>query len=259
MNHYQRLTRLLLGICLLHSGCGPSPSSVGRLKYALSMGDFPAVKKLHEDGLDLTMTFQDEETTLHLLAESYSPGPELARFLIEQGVDVNAKNIRGQTAWDIIWFNNRESISEKKGLFLAALLEAGCIPTRAPGENGEPFLHLVAVNCLSRPLVKLLAEGQDTEIQDSNGWTPLHHAAFTANYEAAAGLLEAGANPNAETTKTITEYTMRGLDKVVLHEFQAGSRPLDLYHIPPSNNLPSFKALMDKYGGERNPDVNNQF
>ena len=246
-------------VLLQVSGCGPSAKQVGELKYALSMGDVEEVKRLHAEGVDLRIIFENQETTLHLLAESYSPGPELARYLIEQGVDVNAKTSYGQTAWRLVWYNTRDSISEKKGMFLVELLKAGYVPERDRGDNGEPFLHLAAQDCYCAQLIKMLAEGQDIDERDEFGWTALHHAVFVGNYEASAGLLEAGADPNAETKKTISQSVSRPEQEEILYEYQAGSRPMDLHHAPIGENTKNFKKLFDKYGGEKNPNVQNRF
>jgi uncharacterized protein len=58
-------------------------------------------------------------------------------------------------------------------------------------------LHEAAAKGEAAEIIKLIAEGEKPNIQDSKSRTPLHVAVFFKKYDAVRALLKAGANPNA--------------------------------------------------------------
>ena len=252
---------LLLVVCTLSTGCNSPSTPEEYLAQALRRGRLKDVKKLVDQGVDVKQRFGDDDSTaLHIVARSINVNQELGTYLVEQGVDVNAKNSEGVTAWELIWNDRRGQLYEKKGLFLVELLKGGYEPGRPDGKNGETFLHTVAKFCKCALLMKMLAAQGDIEARDQNGWTPLHYAAFEGNYESADGLLLAGADPNAETTVAIKNLTPKYQESEGRqYLYDAGSRPMDLYHESFTRNTKDFKSLMIKHGGSKNPEIKNIF
>jgi len=94
---------------------------------------------------------------------------------------------------------------------------------------------------------------------DADGWTPLHHAASAGQFEAAAFLIENGADLNAGSNKGDTPLHLavsRGKRKVVKllimnraemnSKNKYGSTPLS---IAKSNGYKKIINILQKYGG----------
>ena len=68
----------------------------------------------------------------------------------------------------------------------------------------ESFLHYACAHKKDIEAVQLLAKEGNSDIKDSNGWTPLHHACLHGNVEIVAHLIiEAKCNPNLATPSGI--------------------------------------------------------
>jgi ankyrin repeat protein len=108
--------------------------------------------------------------------------------------------------------------------------------------------------------VALLVQRRDfpVDIRDLFGWTALHVAAFEDHADSAIGLLENGADVNAETTAIAGKQ--RGADHPPswLWKVDPGSRPLDT-HRPPlrSGSAKNTAAILRQYGATENPAVDN--
>ena len=71
------------------------------LHEAVWYGQFEAVKFLIENGADVSAKDIDGDTPLHVAASS-SRLSEIAKFLIEKGADINNKNYKGISPLDTV-------------------------------------------------------------------------------------------------------------------------------------------------------------
>lgn len=73
-------------------------------------------------------------------------------------------------------------------------------------------LHAAAANGEVSEIEKLITEGENPNIQDSNSRTPLHVAAFRKHYAAVEALLKRGANPNARDMQGFDILTLAAVN-----------------------------------------------
>lgn len=230
-----------------------------QFRRALGWHDVDRVREFLDQGRAANAPFDDGDTPLHVVAGAINGSAEVARLLLERGADVAALDRKGRTPWDVIW-GDRRSIGADHAAILVALLEAGHQPSTAAGPDGRTLLHEVAERCPSSRIVALLVRdrGMAVDARDELGWTPLHHAAYHDNPEAAVGLLAHGADVDAETTKVFGRSQQRGTTEVWTYKYEAGSRPLDVASNDVRRNAKSVRAVLAEYGGTSNPAVDNR-
>ncbi len=166
------------------------------------------IRMLVDAGADVNAKDNDGQTPLHRTRDSNRPADAI-RALVKAGADVNAKNNGGVTP-----LHSAVSISgvgaSRSGDAVRALVNAGA-DVDAKDNNGSTPLYsaaLAAGNVVFdgkgnivrsvdgiRALVEL---GADVNA-NSNGWTPLHSAAFSGHADAVRVLVKAGADVNAQT------------------------------------------------------------
>ncbi|KAI1339173.1 hypothetical protein F5Y15DRAFT_80694 [Xylariaceae sp. FL0016] len=123
------------------------------------------LKLLLDKGADLEVKDHIDRTPL--LWAATNGNVELARFLLENGANVTAKNTRDKTALHLVAERNDK-------------------------EHREDMVQL------------LLEHGADVGSVSDGWWTPLHNAAQSGHLGIAVLLLEAGANVNAELSNGMT-------------------------------------------------------
>jgi ankyrin repeat protein len=72
-------------------------------------------------------------------------------------------------------------------------------------------LHAAAADGDAAAIARLVAAGEQPNIQDSRSRTPLHVAAFFGNHEAARTLIRLGANPNARERQRFDALTIAAI------------------------------------------------
>ncbi|WP_078120607.1 ankyrin repeat domain-containing protein [Thiosocius teredinicola] len=179
---------------------------------------FPALKALIERGASPTLRDDDENTALMLLN---TPDADIVRFLVEQGVDINAVNKDGDTALHVaarerlidyveLLLTNGADLNLKNArgetpLLLAAQVgdealfklfaERGA-DTEMTDNQGNGVLHAV-VDANDEPFLNLLLKDEiDIDRPNHAGDTPLSLAANQERWTIARELLRKGANPN---------------------------------------------------------------
>ena len=111
-----------------------------------------------------------------------------SKFLIENGADVNAKSVDGNTAlmfaiktcdWDMV----------------VTLVEMGARLNDASASGYTPIMHAINSGCGTDLLKFLIQRGADVNAKDKDGNTPLN-AFADLDFDKAEALLNAGANVN---------------------------------------------------------------
>lgn len=178
------------------------------LMLAAINGSLPAVSLLIEAGADANAVLPEGETVLMTAARTGRPA--VLETLLAHGADLNTReHWYGETA--LIWAAAEDHPDAVKVLVAhgadvngrSSLLD---IPTR---RNGQSILSLGSWTPLmyaarqgARDTVRMLASlGADLDLTDPDGATALVVAIINANYDTAAALLDAGADPNVGDTE----------------------------------------------------------
>lgn len=113
---------------------------------------------------------------------------EKVKQLVDQGVDVNARDEVGKSA--LHW------VAGAKPEVISALLAAGA-DVNAKDQWDRSPLHFVAATGSMESIKLLLDAGGEVNAKTANDWTPLHGAAKFGAPENIMALLEAGADAAA--------------------------------------------------------------
>jgi ankyrin repeat protein len=173
-------------------------------------GHAPIVDALLAAGADPNAVLPEGETILMTAARTGRP--DVLRTLLDRGADVNARERwYGETA--LIW-----AAAENHSEAVRLLIERGAAPDarstlldvprqkRRSGQsvlslgNWTPLMYAARENAVEAGRA-LVSGGADLDLTDPDGATPLVIAIINANYEFAAFLLDAGANPNVVDTE----------------------------------------------------------
>lgn len=137
--------------------------------------------------------------------------PDLIKFMIERGVDIGTKNWRGENCLTVFSFHDFHYSGNKEYVLLEKLkilVKAG-VNLNAQNKDEETLLlrfvssssqnRKAAISVRLNEVVKfLIKNGADLDLQDYQGWTPLHSAVWFHNTEILKILLDAGADPTIE-------------------------------------------------------------
>ena len=127
---------------------------------AIEEGNTAKVKRLISEGVSIHSKIESAFTPLHVAAEYCRY--DIARFLIENGADVNARTVKG-------W------------------------------RGGRTPLHFAARGNCVKVAQLLISKGVDVNVEDDDRFIPLHYAAFYGSKEMVVFLISKGANVNAKT------------------------------------------------------------
>ena len=131
---------------------------------------------------------------------------EFARFLINHGADVNAKDYFGFTPL-------HEAIVRGSYDVAKLLIEKGA-KVNSKDQYGYTPLHLVCIYNRPKMAVLLIKNGADVNAKDNYGNTPLHYCATTlGSYRTAKVLLDNGANPNVKNKRGKTPLQLANENK----------------------------------------------
>jgi len=240
------------------ASCGPGEPEEPLIKAA-RLGRTNQVESLLASGVDINM--QPGPRRLTALHAACGAGrADIVRLLLAKGADPELRDAAGATSWDLIW-NRDRSLNRREQEVMVALLEGGVKLESENDERGRTWLHRLCEKVSSSRMVSLLVRerGFDANARDAHGWTPLHVAVFANRYDTTLALLQQGADVNAETTKEIKKTFLKGETHVTRYCYQAGSRPLDLYHGTFTRGSRNLTRLLEEHGAKRNPAVKNTF
>ncbi len=158
-------------------------------------------KEEHKDIFKADVSQADPGYTLLMLAfmplrgslyyKEYTPHPQVIKALIEAGVDVNAQNIKGETA---LYLAAKRGDTEAVKMLLAA----GAEVNTQDNYNKETPLNQAARRDHTEIVKALIAAGADVNAKDEDNSTALMSAAYCGKIEIVQMLLAAGADVNAQ-------------------------------------------------------------
>jgi ankyrin repeat protein/beta-lactamase regulating signal transducer with metallopeptidase domain len=166
------------------------------LHEAATAGDIEQVKSLLSKGVDINAKNEKGNTPLHLVARYGYRQRDMAELLIIRGADVNAKNRDG---WTPLHFTAWRSYTGHRNI--AELLIAKSADINARAKDGRMPLHYAARSGSSSMVELLLAKGTDLNARGWQGWTALHEAANWTAKSVVELLLAKGADVNV-TSRT---------------------------------------------------------
>ncbi|XP_061095927.1 cyclin-dependent kinase 4 inhibitor C [Conger conger] len=133
---------------------------------------------------------------------SASARGELTRLqvILQNGADVNERNVFGRTALQVMKLGN-PAIAE-------ALLQANADPNVRDPLGGLTVLHDAARDGYADTLQMLVNHGADVNIQDNDGNLPLHLAAREGNSDVVRFLIQRTTEPMQQNLGGKTAYDL---------------------------------------------------
>ncbi|KAH8994729.1 ankyrin repeat-containing domain protein [Lactarius hatsudake] len=156
-------------------------ASSGALAAALCNGQFDLASFLLDHDVDINAQGHQGETSLHqLIRETHPKG---VQWLLEHGADVNALNNSDRTPL---------MVASQSHMYLSEPRADAMVQDEGwRSSNSKDMLEIIRL---------LLSHGADTRAEDNSGMTPLHLAAeFGASTEVMKLLIRHGADVNAKT------------------------------------------------------------
>ncbi|TDE94949.1 ankyrin repeat domain-containing protein [Occultella glacieicola] len=231
-----RAASSLGAVALVLAGCGLLPGAGGsgpdvaehfpddddaELARAVAAGDSGAVARLVADGADPDARGADDLTMLQwaILVEN----ADGLAALLDAGADPDLNGSAGKTPLeDTVDVNTSDAASEE---LVPILLAAGADVNAANSITGVMALGAACVTSSDLAIDLLLGAGADPDGADANGSRPLHDCARVNRGGQLVVLLDAGADPLAETSggATFQDYYF-GYDPELLNDRAAAER-----------------------------------
>ncbi|MEA5582008.1 ankyrin repeat domain-containing protein [Nodularia harveyana UHCC-0300] len=142
--------------------------------------DESLAERLIQTGVNVNAKDGKGDTPLHYLGKS----EKNARLLLSRGAKVNVRNRRGNTPLHNVF-------GEKTAAVIKLLIDGGANVNARNQEQMTP-LHLVPNSGKAEITELLIRSGADINARSNQDWTPLHYAA--SHLEIAKKLIEAGAD-----------------------------------------------------------------
>jgi ankyrin repeat protein/uncharacterized caspase-like protein len=176
---------LFLAITILFSSC--SARRDNNIFDAIKDGNITDVKSITKNNRSsLKETDSNLNSALHIAAENQNP--DIVNYLLDQGADVNHKNLWGENPiYSSIRMNNIEIIK--------TLIKNGG-NVNAKNNHGESPLHIAVSIGNIEVIDYLIAQGADPNAKDSVKSTPLRDAVARGKLDVVKYLISKGADPN---------------------------------------------------------------
>ena len=138
---------------------------------AVSEGNVDVVKMYLADGLDLNLKYEQWNSTTLLHRAVAADQEETVKLLIDNGADINAKDINSNAPLSLTGIHGNVSVAD--------LLVSGGADLNYKGFGGWTPLHIAAFEGHMHLVNYLVSRrGADVEIKDDGGTTALHCAAL---------------------------------------------------------------------------------
>lgn len=157
------------------------------LHEAAACGATPMVINLLDAGADIEAAISNGDRVLHLAL--INGHQNTARVLIERGASITAFGQKQRNALHLAAAWNHPAL-------INVLVDAGLSLEQTDDESWTPLCVCGNLETLR----ELIARGANVNYADRDGWTPLHQAISSAEFDCAAELLRAGADMEARTT-----------------------------------------------------------
>ncbi|KAJ7383809.1 hypothetical protein OS493_025680 [Desmophyllum pertusum] len=157
------------------------------LHFAAWSGHLQIADVLIQNGSDVNARNILGQTPLHLAAENGHK--HIAEVLIEHESDINARNILGKTPLHLAAENGHKQIAE-------VLIQHGS-DINAGNDFGKTPVHLAAWSGHRNIAVVLIQYGSNVNVRNIIGQTPLHLAAANGHKQIAKALIQHGGDINA--------------------------------------------------------------
>ncbi|GFG07816.1 ankyrin repeat domain-containing protein 50 [Aspergillus udagawae] len=176
---------------------------VGELVSGWAQEDRGAPRALVQHGLDIRLVGSNGDNLLHRAVRQNLPTSDVI-FLLDEGVDINHRNVDGRTPLAAAIADDDSSVTEKPDI-VELLLQRGAKTDLPDNQSWHP-LHHAASN--AKPwAVRLLSQyGADPDARNSYGQTPLHLCCRASRCEEVIkALLDVGASPAAQASTALGE------------------------------------------------------
>jgi ankyrin repeat protein len=169
------------------------------VSWVLSNYRVASLTRLLDHGLSANHKFTNRRDLLRTVCRRNKKACSvlLARLLLEQGADIEAKDAR--TSITVL-----HTAVRRGNLGIVALLLAHGADVNVADKNGWTALYSAAYYGHRDIATLLVAHGADVNIAKNNGWTPLHHAAMDGYCDLVTLLLAHGADVDAHSKNGLT-------------------------------------------------------
>jgi len=200
---------------LLDQGMDPNETDEeghSALQLAAKNGDLESFKLLMKKGADIKALDKDHASVLHY-ACGWDKPIDMAKFLLEQGLDVDIKTKKGETALLIAVKN--------KNLAVALYLIDKKANLNVQDENGNTALHYAVEKYSKKMMVLLLLKGADKNMKNKEGLNvfDLVEKKFTHDKEY-SNILKGEYQSYVMDSKSIFDF--KNLDDVILYVANGG-------------------------------------
>ena len=210
-----------LTLALAVSSLAAEPASP--LADALEANDVGRARNLVEQGLDVNARQIDGMTPLHWAV--FHDDAAMTKMLVAAGADVNASNRYGVPPLFLACENGNTEITRQ-------LLQAGADPN-ATLRGGETALMTAARTGVRGPVSALITHGADVNAKERNGQTAIMWAASAGGAEVVEELINAGADfytPLPSGFAPLFFAARDGRTEVILRLLEAGVDVNEVMH-----------------------------